>query len=80
MREQRVRFVVRASENKQSLTELCREFGISRPTGYRWLERYREHGITGIEELSRRPKHSPRASADQIVEQVLALRKTYPDW
>jgi transposase InsO family protein len=80
VREQRVRFVVRASENKQSLTELCKEFGISRPTGYRWLERYHKHGVLGIEELSRRPKHSPRASAEQIVEQVLALRKIYPDW
>ncbi len=44
VREQRVRFVVAALRREQSLSSLCREFEISRPTGQLWLERYRAGG------------------------------------
>ncbi len=42
--EQRISFVVRALHGQESMSALCREFGISRQTGYRWLKRYREIG------------------------------------
>ena len=45
-------FVVRAHQGKEKLSRLCAEFGISRPTGYVWLKRYREQGVAGIEEHS----------------------------
>ncbi len=38
------------------MTALCEEFGISRKTGYKWLERYRERGVAGLEERSRAPR------------------------
>ena len=50
---QRMRFLVAASSGEGSLTGLCAEFGISRPTGYLWLERYRADGVAGVAELSR---------------------------
>ena len=57
--EQRVRFVVRAASGQETLSGLCREFGISRPSGYRWLQRYRHvDGVTGLCEHSRRPLRS----------------------
>jgi transposase len=59
VREQRVEFVVRALRGTEPLSQLCREFGISRPTGYLWLERYREGGVAAIAERSRRPRRSP---------------------
>jgi len=59
VREQRVEFVVRALRGTEPLSQLCREFGISRPTGYLWLTRYREGGVAAIEERSRRPDRSP---------------------
>ena len=42
VRDQRVQFVVRAQQGQEKLSRLCAEFGISRPTGYVWLKRYRE--------------------------------------
>jgi transposase InsO family protein len=80
IREQRVRFVVAASRREKPLTELCREFGISRPTGSLWIKRYAESGLAGIAERSRRPRHSPAQTAWELEEKVIALRLRYPDW
>ena len=80
VREQRVEFVVRALRNVEPLTQLCREFGISRPTGYLWLARYREGGVAAIEEHSRRPRHSPTRTGPELEARVVALRQVYPDW
>ena len=63
LQEQRVRFVVMATEKSQSFSSLCAAYGISRPTGYLWLRRYRESGIAGIAEQSRKPHGSPRRTA-----------------
>jgi transposase InsO family protein len=80
VREQRVSFVVAASRGEKPLSGLCQEFGISRPTGYLWLARYRERGLVGIAERSRRPAGSPKRTVARIEEQVAALRRRYPDW
>jgi transposase len=60
VKEQRVKFVVAASRREKAFSGLRLEFGISRPTGQLWLQRYREAGVAGIAERSRRPQHSPR--------------------
>ena len=78
--EQRVRFVVAASRNSGSLTGLCAEFGISRPTGYLWLGRYRAGGVAAMAERSRRPRSSPRRTEEALEERVVALRQQRPDW
>lgn len=80
VQEQRVEFVVAASRKEKSLTKLCAEFNISRPTGYSWLKRYRANGIQGVLERSRRPKHSPQRTAPELEERVAALRQERPDW
>lgn len=80
VREQRVRFVVAAFGRERSLSELCREFGISRPTGRLWVERYRSGGVEAIAERSRRPLHSPRQTPPELERQVVELRQCYPDW
>ncbi len=80
VQEQRVRFVVEAWTGDKPMSSLCAEFGISRPTGYLWLERYRERGLAGIAELSRRPQHSPRQTRAALEQRVVELRKRYPDW
>ena len=59
MGEQRVKFVVRAASGKEPMSALCREFGVSRPTGYRWRRRFQQAGGDGDVERSRRPEHSP---------------------
>ena len=80
VREQRVRFVVAALRGERSLSSLCREFGISRPTGRLWLERYRTGGVQAIAERSRRPLHSPRQTAPELEQRVVTMRQRYPDW
>src|ERR1700733_9561561 len=78
--EQRVRFVVAASKGEQSMSELCREFAISRPTGYHWLRRYRAVGMEGIREQSRRPQNSPSRTVERIERRIAELRRERPDW
>ena len=80
MREQRMEFVVAAHRKEKSLQGLCEEFGISRPTGYRWLRRYQSEGVLGMEERSRRPHCSPKRTGSGIEEQVLEWRRGHPDW
>jgi transposase InsO family protein len=79
--EQRLRFVLRASEKKENLAGLCREFDISRTTGYYLLKRFQECGqIEELKELSRRPHHSPQRTAEEIEQRVVEERKARPDW
>ncbi len=80
VREQRVEFAVEALRGEKTLCALCQEYAISRPTGYLWLKRYRESGLGGIAERSRRPQHSPAQTSRSREEQVIALRRRYPDW
>lgn len=78
VQEQRVEFVIRAMQPGANMSELCREFNISRPTGYRWLKRYQEFGtISSIAEYSRRPHHTPTRTAEGIEERVVQLRLQY---
>ena len=51
------RFVVLAQSGRFSVTDLCEQFGISRKTGYKYLERYAAHGLAGLTPRSHRPHH-----------------------
>jgi transposase InsO family protein len=73
--DQRVEFVLRTKQGDESIAALCRDYGISRPTGYLWLHRYHAVGsVSGLAEHSRRPWHSPRRTAAGVAAAVLALR------
>ena len=52
--EERLRFVARLLDG-EAMTDVCREFGISRKTGYKLFDRYQEHGLTALSDRSRRP-------------------------
>jgi transposase InsO family protein len=80
VQEQRVRFVIAATQRAQPFRALCAAYEISRPTGYLWLQRYQELGIQGIAEQSRKPHHSPRRTARELERQVVQVRLRYPDW
>lgn len=74
--EQRIEFVARALSGEVDFSRLCQEFGISRPTGYHWLRRYREEGrLSGLKEQSRRPKHSPGKTEEQYEKLVIEVRR-----
>jgi transposase InsO family protein len=78
--EERLRFVVAASRKEKSVAELCREFQVSRQTGYTWLKRYRAGGSIEVLDRSRRPLRSPTRTASEIEEAVVMLRRQWPDW
>jgi transposase InsO family protein len=76
----RTEFIHLAELAGANLSQLCRRFGISRKTGYKWLKRYREGGESGLADRSRRPHHSPRRSSEEIEKAVLEARELYPAW
>jgi transposase InsO family protein len=78
--EQRVRFVVAATQRARPFSALCAEFEISRPTGYLWWQRYRQQGVPGIAEQSRKPHYSPRRTDAAVEQRVVLVRLRYPDW
>jgi transposase InsO family protein len=78
--EQRIRFAVLAERGEHTMAELCREFGISRQAGYKWRQRYREEGVAGLAERSRRPHGSPEKTPEPIEQRVVEQREKRPDW
>lgn len=74
----RVEFVTLAEQGSASMAELCRRFGVSRKTGYKWLNRHRAG--RSLAERSRRPRSSPRRTAAAIEQAVLAVRDARPCW
>lgn len=78
--EQKEEFVRLASIEDVNVRELCRRTGISRTTGYLWLNRYRSGGKTALEDRSRRPHRSPNKTPDWIEEAIVELRQRHPAW
>ena len=78
--DERMRFVVAASEDEAVMTEVCAEFGISRQTGYKWLARYRAEGAEGLQDRSRAPIRHGLARDEELVAAALALRERHPTW
>ena len=73
-------FAELADREDVNMSALCRGFGISRPTGYKWLRRYREGGRHGLIKRSRKPKHSPSKTPSHVEAEVLTLREEHPVW
>ena len=80
MNDSRKEFVRRALQSGVNLAELCREFGIARKTGYKWLRRGREDGLNGLRERSRRPRGSPRQLDEDVVCVLGKLKLAHLRW
>jgi len=63
-----------------SMAEVCRRFGVSRKTGYKWLARWQQGGKEYLCDLSRKPHSSPSKSSDAIESKVVKLRHEHPKW
>lgn len=72
--KERARFVLDAEIFDLSHAELCRRYGISRPTGYHWLERYQAEGLDGLKDRSHRPQSCAHATSPYVVKHVLRIR------
>ncbi len=62
------------------MAELCRRYGISRRVGYKWLARYKQDGIEGLQDHSRAPKRHPNQTPAAVEERILALRAKHGRW
>ena len=78
--DQRTEFVLRVMRNVERFDELCREFRISRKTGYKWKERFLQDGLSGLGDRSRRPASSPQGVGEAMVCQIVKLRMAHPTW
>lgn len=78
--DERLEFVTLAAVEGANVRKLCRRFGISPTTGYKWLERWRSSGVCGLQEQSRRPRTSPGRCERAIEEAVLSVRARHPAW
>ena len=76
----RLEFVEMARAPGANLALLCRTFGISRKTAYKWLERFDEQGLEGLADRSRRPRDSPIRCSSELEQAILALHESYPCW
>jgi transposase InsO family protein len=76
---ERMKFITRHQQGEK-MTDLCREFGISRKTGYKFLERYSEFGAEGLFDRSRRPEILAQQTSAEIVKLILKAKAEYPTW
>ena len=72
-------FLTRYMEGER-ISDLCREFGISRQTGHGLVKRYEKHGLDGLEDRSSRPLRSPQRTPKSKSDAIVALRRKQPTW
>ena len=77
--EERLCFVGRLLDG-EAMTDVCREFGISRKTGYKIFDRYREHGLEALSDRSRRPVRYANQLPAQIETLIVRLKAEKPHW
>ncbi|BCD88925.1 hypothetical protein PSm6_53320 [Pseudomonas solani] len=73
-------FVLLAQHPQSNIRELCRRYGISPKTAYKWLERYQELGDSALQDQSRRPLTSPGRSSAELEREVVRLHHQFPYW
>ena len=78
--EERLKFVLACLQGDEPLAALCRCFGVSRQTAYKWLARYEQEGLSGLSDRSRAPHAHPNALEEKMASAVLTLRQAHPTW
>jgi len=78
--EQRKKFVDDWLDGQWNMTELCETYGVSRKTGYKWLERFETRGAEGLEDLRREARSHPNQTRAPVELRIMALRRQHPFW
>ena len=78
--DERVKFISEVLEGNYCMTELCRSYGISRKTGYKWLNRYLAEGPSALHDRSRAPHSHPQAISEKVKSSILSMKQKYPHW
>ena len=77
--DERLRFLARVLDG-EPMTEVCRDFGISRKTGYKIFDRYKEHGLEALSDRSRRPVRFANQLPAQLEARIVAIKREKPHW
>ena len=80
MQDERMKFVMEIEAEEESMAEICRAYGVSRKTGYKWLERHQAEGVAGLADRSRAPHSHPNAVSAADEEAILKLRSQHSNW
>jgi transposase InsO family protein len=78
--DEKKEFIFRCWNREETFTEICRKFGISTKTGYKWLSRFKERGAAGLEELSRAPKDNANKVGETVKKRLLKLKEKHKYW
>ncbi len=78
--DQKMQFIADYLRAALGMTELCQMYGISRKTGYKFVERYLSAGPEALEEHSRRALTHPNQTPEHIVQAILQMRRRHPRW
>lgn len=78
--DERMNFIAEIERGVRSVSEICRLFGVSRKTGYKWIARFEQDGAEGLKSHSRAALVHPNAVDTQLVAMLLATRRRHDDW
>jgi putative transposase len=78
--KERSLFVLEVEKAETGVAELCRQFGISRKTGYKWLDRFEAEGVAGLLDRSHAALNSPHRLSDAVADAVLGVRAAHASW
>lgn len=71
----KIELISKTLDSDTNISDLCLKFGVSRKTAYKWIKRYKEDGLEGLAELSRRPLTSPSRISEEMVLRILEMKK-----
>jgi putative transposase len=78
--KERIKFILAYEADLLSFSDLCKDFQISRKTGYKWVKRYDTEGFKGLKNQSRAPLHHPNQLSEEIESQILDAKGKFPHW
>lgn len=76
----REEFIAKVNEKSKNISQLCRDYNISRPTAYKWLARYSLEGCLAFYDRSKKPLRMPSKINDESIDLILKTRDQYPSW
>jgi len=78
--DQKLQFISEWNRGELDLSKLCRKYSVSRPTGYKWVERFKQEGFVGLEERSHEAKRHPNALSVELEALIIKARSKHPTW
>lgn len=78
--DQRKKFIELYSKKIFSITELCRQFDISRPSAYKWIDRFETHSWEGLKNRSSIPLSQPLSTDPELIKEILDIKFRFPTW